>query len=81
MDKKAANTRRQVGAGSAANKQPFKDPTSHGMKASPPTNGWGDNKGWVSAEEFPFASTMKGGPGYVVSINQVIRCDCFRTSG
>ncbi|RAK91667.1 hypothetical protein BO79DRAFT_279903 [Aspergillus costaricaensis CBS 115574] len=33
----------------------------YGMKASPATNAWGDHKGWVSAEEFPFASTKEGG--------------------
>ncbi|GKZ96487.1 hypothetical protein AnigIFM59636_010739 [Aspergillus niger] len=61
VDTDAADVNRQVEAGSAANKQPFKDPTKYGMKASPATNSWGNNKGWVSAEEFPFASTKEGG--------------------
>ncbi|CAK43696.1 uncharacterized protein An01g05270 [Aspergillus niger] len=61
VDADAADVNRQVEAGSAANKQPFKDPTKYGMKASPATNSWGNNKGWVSAEEFPFASTKEGG--------------------
>ncbi|RAL02364.1 uncharacterized protein BO80DRAFT_472376 [Aspergillus ibericus CBS 121593] len=61
VDTDAADKNRQVDSGSAANKQPFKDPSKYGIKALPATNAWGNNKGWVSAEEFPFASTMEGG--------------------
>jgi len=60
-----ADKHRQVAAGSAASKQPFKNPSSNGIKALPPTTAWGLNQDWDSAEEFPFASTVKGGQGYV----------------
>ncbi|PWY88908.1 hypothetical protein BO94DRAFT_595290 [Aspergillus sclerotioniger CBS 115572] len=66
IGKKPANVNRQVMKGSAANKQPFKDPGKYGMKPSPPTNLWGGHKGWVSAEEFPFASTRDGGKSAIL---------------
>ncbi|EYE89940.1 uncharacterized protein EURHEDRAFT_489984 [Aspergillus ruber CBS 135680] len=58
-----ADKHRQVAAGSAASKQPFKNPSSNGIKALPPTTAWGLNQDWDSAEEFPFASTVRGGQG------------------
>ncbi|ODM18211.1 hypothetical protein SI65_06082 [Aspergillus cristatus] len=68
---KLSNKNHYVGTGSAASKQPFKNPSSHGIKALPPTTTWGLNQDWNSAEEFPFASTVGGGQGaYLFPVNK-----------
>ncbi|PWY65685.1 hypothetical protein BO94DRAFT_614214 [Aspergillus sclerotioniger CBS 115572] len=65
-DTKAADKHRQVKNGSAAKKQPFVHRAKYGIKSSPPTSTWANNQGWVSAEEFPFASTVDGGAGAIL---------------
>ncbi|PYH67966.1 uncharacterized protein BO88DRAFT_454859 [Aspergillus vadensis CBS 113365] len=61
VNESTAKKNRQVKDGSAADKQPFEHRSKYGIKASPPTSSWANHRGWISAEESPFASTASGG--------------------
>lgn len=50
--------------GSGANKNPFK-PLKQGVKQPPAANQWSNNQQYTLPEEFPFASSLQGGRGYV----------------